>query len=247
MTHEELYAQMRAEILARHFCLSRYTRADLFDGEAFIGTRTKAADDAHNASPGGITWEIPKNPKTKRKLYVNAVSLRRKLRTGALPEHERWRWAKHDRTNALIQTGVRMISLAIDLQLGDKFALQVLERVVNGLEALFRFRNGPSPFEGYMVRWDVVASDLWETKPGAMRQEKLVQNLEFLLNADTKSFEGGDHYLYCTPLDDPRYIEAIARHEGWQRGKDRYRRWEPSMDEYVGILAGYFMLWKTLR
>jgi hypothetical protein len=246
MTHEQLYAQLRAELLARHFSLNRYTRADHFDQQAFLGRQRGAAFRFHNASPGGITWAPPANPATGRPLYRTAGQLRAKLRSGALPESERWRWAKHDRTNSLIQSGVRMVSLAIDLRLGDALALRVLERVIAGLDAMFHFTAGPSPYEGYMVRWDAVASDLWQTS-GKAHRPKLVQNLEFLVNADTKTFDGGDHYLYCTPLDDPRYLEAIALHEGMQRGKDRYRRWEPSMDEYVGILAGYFMVWHTIR
>lgn len=247
MTHEELYARLRAETLARHFALSRYTRADHFDQQAFLGTRKRAADDNHNASPGGITWSPPTDPAKGEPLYANPAALIAGLAGGTLPESERWRWAKHDRTNSLMQTGARMVSLAIDLSLGDELALQVLERVVIGLDALFHFKNGPSPFEGYMVRWDVVASDLWETKRGKPGRARLVQNHEFLINADPKTFSGGDHYLYCTPLDDPRYLEAVARHGGLQRGKDRYRRWEPSMDEYIGVLAGYFMVWHTLR
>ena len=262
--HEQLYSSLRADILARHFSLNRYTRADLFNMESFLGTLIPARDDDGGASPGGISWEIPTSPQLINgipmpgpgvPLYSDAIDLRSKLRDGSLPQTERWRWVKHDRTNSLLMTGIRIISLCVDARLGDPLAMRVLARVLRTLEALFRFRQGPAPFAGYIVRWDVVASDLWETEPklgerprgfrhGAPR---LVQNHEFLLNGDPKTFAAGEQYLYCTPFSDRRYQLAVERFNGDQRGADRYRRWEPSPDEYVGLVAGYFMIWHTFR
>jgi hypothetical protein len=246
VTHEQLYSRLRAEILARHFSLNRYTRADHFDLEAFLGDQKTVAADDDNACAGGISWSIPRTGRNVP-LYQDAIDLRKQLGRKRASQVERWRWAKHDRTNALLQTGFRLVSLCIDARAGDQIAWQVIERVLNTLHALLRFKGGPDPYRGYVVRWDVVSSDLWELKPppsGSPKPPKLIQNFEFLLNPDTKTFSGGDHYMYCTPLNDPRHREAIRLHDG-QRGGDRFRRWEPSMDEYVGLVIGYFMIWHT--
>ncbi len=247
---ETTYSRLRADILARHFSLSCYARADLFDMEANLGIRTAAADSDSNASPGGIAWALPtvNGSPGAASLYSDAADLEAKLRDNRVSPDELWRWTKHDRTNALLMTGVRLIPLAVEAKLGGMESLDVIGRVLHTLRTLLRFdRGGDSPWRGYIVRWDPIASDLWETRPGPAGTSVPVQNYEFLLNGDKKVFDTGDHYLYCTPLTDPRYLSAIAMHGDLQRGRDRYRRWEPSMDEYVGLTVGLYMIWFCLR
>ncbi|HEX5703901.1 MAG TPA: hypothetical protein VFX97_11920 [Pyrinomonadaceae bacterium] len=245
---EDAYSGLRAQILARHFFLSRYARADHFDMEAHLGDPGPLEPDNREASPGGIVWHRPQIAPPLRRLpdgslvgipardlYENADDLQSKLRAGVLSEIERWRWAKHDRTNSLLMTGIRLSCLAIEARLGNTDSLKVIDRILNTLEVLFKFSSNPT-FQGYVVRWDAVASDMWETRVVG-GQTKLRQNYEFLLNADKKTWAEGHTYLYCTPFNDARYIQANAK-----GGVDRYRRWEPSMDEYVGLVTGYYMI-----
>ena len=245
---EDAYSGLRAQVLARHFFLSCYARADHFDMEAHLGDRGPLEPDNREASPGGIVWHRPQYAPPPRRLpdgswraiaardlYQNADDLQSKLKTGVLSEIERWRWAKHDRTNSLLMTGIRLACLAIEARLGNTDSLKIIDRILNTLEVLFKFSSNQT-FQGYVVRWDAVASDLWETRV-VDGQTKLKQNYEFLLNADKKTWAAGHTYIYCTPFNDPRYIQAKAK-----GGVDRYRRWEPSMDEYVGLVTGYYMI-----
>jgi hypothetical protein len=153
---------------------------------------------------------------------------------------ERWRVMRHDRTNALLMTGLRLISLCVEHRLGQPEAKKLVGIVLDTTLSLFKFRDGDSPFGGYILRWDPATTDEWEVKIDSKGVEKPQVCCQFLVNQDAKSFHRS-HFLYCTPLSDSRYVEA----KRLNHGQDRFRRWEPSMDEYVGLVAGYSMIFHT--
>ena len=236
--HEDLYAQLRATILARHFALGRFSRANHFTSRNELGAR-----DSHPV--GGQTrirfdcqkhWVRPTDA-TGELIYDDAEH----FPSLAEPSQtiERWRVMRHDRSNALLMTGMRLISLAVEHKLGSQTALPVIKLVVETLRSLFKIADQTNPFAGYILRWDPSTTDEWQVDLDAKGTETPIVCCQFLVNP--RNFKE-QHYLYCTPLDDPRYRSAKALNQ-----HDRFRRWEPSMDEYVGLVTGYFIVWHVLK
>jgi hypothetical protein len=170
-----------------------------------------------------------------------------------LTEVERWRVWRHDHTNALKMTGLRLVQLCVEHRLGQPRAASLVLTVLEAVGALFKF-PAQSVHGGYLLRWDPAADDDWETEivhPRDRFKDPIrvtpVLPCRFLLNGDLKGWTH-QRYLYCTPVDDPRYRREVERLAGEGRlpdGKDRFRRWEPSKDEYVGLLCGLNEVFST--
>ena len=153
---------------------------------------------------------------------------------------ERWRIDERSHENALKDTGRVLTCLAIEHLLGRADSKVIIQETLKTLASLYKFSG--NHFDGYIIRWDPATSDRWDIDPcGRPRSCK-----EFLIGSN------GD-YLYSTPLDDPRYTPMLGvrtspeQPDGSQRdlrrdSLDLLRRWEPSMDEVVGLVQGYFMV-----
>ena len=136
------------------------------------------------------------------------------------------------------------IGLCVEHRLGHPDAHRLIKIVLETLASLYKFDRGDNPFRGYVIRWDPATSDDWSVETDSKGYEVPQVCCQFLVNADKTTWYER-HYLYCTPLDDPRYLKSAKEAAGG--GKDRFRRWEPSMDEYVGLMAGYFMVFHTFK
>ena len=247
-SHAAIYGALRAATLARHFALRRFSRADLFSNLNVLGE----CPDCDVPAPGsaGPTKTrpcfqypcVPRRPGAP--VYVPPGAVEDGAPEG-ISEHERWRVWNHDHSNALGMTGMRLTHLCVDYRLGDKFAREVIQSALLALDALFKYRDDPD-FCGYILRWDPAADDDWELSIDQRGRVRPVLAGRFLLDSRAKEYRPGGHkYLYCTPLKDPRYMEVNNRGgENWEQ-KDRFRRWEPSKDEYIVLLAGLTAVYDT--
>ncbi len=149
---------------------------------------------------------------------------------------ERWRIWRRDRTNPLAMAGLRITSLAIEHTLGHPHAAKAIELWLDTTESLFKFRHLDSPFAGYIVRWDARTSDNWLVEIDPKGQETPIRPCEFLTNPDPKTWKN-QPFLYCTSFEDSRYDRT-----GDDGARDRFRRWEPSIDEYTGLVVAYVQI-----
>lgn len=150
---------------------------------------------------------------------------------------ERWKIVDHDRENPLMTSGLLLTCLSVEHQLGRKSALPIINSALDSIDQLYKFKHDPH-FSGYPIRHDAITSDRWnltsDGKPSYCQ--------EFLIDPGT------GQYIYCTPLDDPRYDPRVPADEGNWDGElgagsserhCRFRNWEPSMDELIGLTQGY--------
>ncbi|MBM3521633.1 MAG: hypothetical protein FJX57_01635 [Alphaproteobacteria bacterium] len=239
---EATYAQMRSHILARHFAVGRYFPAYHFGNGHVLGEFPECALPAK----GKLRIACSRDgcvPRTRARRagavlephYADAASLL------ALSEPqrtlERWRVWRRDRTNPLLMAGLRIAGLAIEHRLGSGDAIEAMERWLDTTETLFKFRHLTTPMAGYVVRWDAATSDHWAADVDRLGNETPVHPCEFLLDPDPRR-DKDRPYLYCTPSQDSRYADALLVH----KGQDRFRRWEPSIDEYTGLVVAYLSI-----
>jgi hypothetical protein len=159
----------------------------------------------------------------------------------------------NERDNPLLDKGLLLVCLGAEAYLADdgqgsnQQAVTLLSQTLDSLERVFR-QSGP--FSGYPVRADVVGSVCWESSPvgGGTRSQN------YFLNDDGS-------YCYATPLHDHRSPALVSAgvFDSWDpaaRGRyavqwstfvDRYRYWEPSSDELLGLLAGYSVAYDLVR
>jgi hypothetical protein len=242
----ELYGQLRAELLSRHFALGRYFRADHLSIFNYLGVVHQAGSgtsDDLNDRVHGCVWSPGQASLVRPGTYTDASGLL------AMPDDqalfERWRVGEHSRANPLMYSGQLMVCLAVETMLGIPGSLDILSRLLATTRSLFKYDT--PPFQGYILRWDPVTSDHWSTV-GSESAESVADSCDCLIDSDRP---GG--YLYCTPLDDPRYVPYLAQstfdtltegqQEDWQNKRflslDMTRYWEPSLDEITGLIAGY--------
>ena len=137
--------------------------------------------------------------------------------------------------NPLMLTGKLLVCMAAEHAVGSPHALEVIRQALASIGTLFCAHG--DHFDGYPVRWDPVATDDWEESDGRYARDFL--------------FDDGA-YRYCTPQQDVRALRNLSEHEfRAMSGADqdsykttclafqRHRTWEPSMDELVGLIAGY--------
>jgi hypothetical protein len=242
----ELYGELRAELLSRHFALGRYFRADLLCFSNRLGVVHQDGSktpDTGNDPVHGCLWS-PDQAVVQQPVcvYQDADALLALPADQAL--FERWRVGDHWRINPLMYSGQLMACLAVETALGIPGSRDILLRLLESTRSLFKFTT--PPFDGYILRWDPVTSDHWTTVMGE-NAVWLDRCCDFLTDADQP---GG--YLYCTPLDDPRYVPYVAQgtYDTWsvsdqlayyarrRLSLDMTRYWEPSMDELTGLIAG---------
>jgi hypothetical protein len=254
-----LYGELRAQILSRHFALGRYFRADhlcfynnlgVVHQSGNTGTNDVTQNDlvhqclwadvlGSNYPLFGIGAEVVQ-PTT---IYRSVPGLL------ALPKDEglfeRWRVGDHWRVNPLMYSGQLMVCLAVESFLGIPGSKEILARLLSTTNSLFKFST--APYNGYILRWDPVTSDHWATIEGENGEIWTDHCCDFLTDSGTA---GG--YLYCTPLDDPRYMPYMAQSDfnglnpqqmvQYQQARllslQQNRYWEPSQDELVGLLSG---------
>ena len=214
--HATLYSKLRAALLSRHFALGTYFRANLLSLDNTLATRLENGD----------FLKLDK----------------------ADQERERWNITDHMRENPLLFGGQLLTCLAVEHALGHPDAIKIIGSALQSLNSLYKFKG--RHFDGYILRWDPVTSDKWVT---ASQNGKDVPQYcqEFLIGQN-------DRYLYCCPATDPRHVPLrssdqlrnLMSETELQRYLDNhnnyvdwYRLWEPSMDELVGLLTGYFMVY----
>ena len=248
---ESIYASLRADLLSRHFPLGHFWRTNHFTnvnvlgqiGDCFVppaGHVRKRDSDIRPCLPrlsGHARYVTP---------AVDPIGDRVPKPIEQTPlgvsEVERWRVWNHDHGNGVLMTGLRLMQLCVDHRLGNPVASKVVLSALQTTEALMKY-PADADFGGYILRWDPVADDNWRLKidrSDAIPKVTPTVPGDFLLNPDpAKDRWSKQPYLYCTPLDDPRYL-----HEG-VGNRDKYRRWEPSKDEYIGLVMGLSAVWDT--
>jgi hypothetical protein len=215
--HSQLYGELRAGLLSRGFALSRYFRVNLLSDTNML----EMSD--------GAPWLLAQDATTQ--------------------QFYRWHVAEHSRGNTLMITGQLMACLAVEHALGSPDARNIIMAALQSLASLYKFSQfSGSHFEGYIVRGDPVTSDQW-----VLDAQGRLQYCNWPIAADGT-------YLFCTPLDDPRYLRQLSNFQKStmsQAEQDAYNtarwysamffRWfEPSMDELVGLIAGYDMVFRLV-
>lgn len=243
MAHTALYGAIREAILARHFALGRHWRANHFTNDNHFGEAPLPGADerigctAADSGPAPVRQGLP--------LFEHPTQLLEQSHLAI----ERWRVFRHERANPLMMTGLRLVSLAVEHRLGHAAAAPLVRTVLRTLDSLMKFQRadeGRSPFAGYILRWDPATTDDWTLRVDAKGVETPQLCCQFLINPDPKTF-GDQHFLYCTPLDDPRYRRLLSSAISEPFNKGLLRRWEPSMDEYVGLVCGLFVVWHSFK
>ena len=148
---------------------------------------------------------------------------------------ERWRVANHERENPLLYGSHLLLALAVEHVLGRTDALPALELAVASIGQLYKFGQ-IAEFAGYPIRWDAVTSDKWVTRNVAGKGAPWYC-CEFLIDQNYQ-------HSYCTPFNHPGYVPFDPSDPNDDRPSrfrsfDLYRRWEPSMDELVGLVLSY--------
>jgi hypothetical protein len=146
----------------------------------------------------------------------------------------------HQHENPLIRTGKLLICLSVEAALGSTEALKIIRCALDSLDTLYKFKGQGNHFDGYIIRWDAVTSDYWLTheENGLVIPDRC---LNFMQDAR-------GNYLYCTPFDDPRYVSPDNDAQANVRNNFciRYRHWEPSQDEIVGLMMGYDIVYRLV-
>lgn len=235
---EKLYAELRASILARQFALGRYFRANYFSTGNYLGIRTAKSIDCRTP------WQkTPKSPPGRRQEgYDSAADLL--TLAPALQDKERWRVILHERENPLDYSGAWLCRLAIEYHLGNKDSHQIIQLILQSIGSLYKIKDPEDPFAGYIIRYDECTCDSW-TARFENGKEIPVTCCNFFLDPNPDHHgdrKAGAGYLHCSPLDHPTYVEARKKNDGFVAR--RFRHWEVSMDELVGLVAGYSTVYK---
>jgi hypothetical protein len=236
--HAELYEQLRSAVLARHFALGRYFRANHVAMQNHLGSlhnHPPAADPSTDPTPGDRDDAdvscASRHEVRPWNVYDSAAEFRNL--SASEQEDERWRVVTHMRENPLMQGPYLFTALAIEYALGRKEVLPIIELGLDTLRSLYKFQPGGGHMDGYIIRWDAVTSDDWKTASGPQGTPTPVYCCEFLRGVE-RAADGSPRirYEYCTPFNHPSYVA----------GGLRYRAWEPSADEIVGLVGTYHVL-----
>lgn len=160
------------------------------------------------------------------------------------------RWKMMDNVlgagNPLLYGSHLMTCLAVEHLMGRSDALMILNLLVQTLGSLYKFGGKPEfqgkHFDGYILRCDAVSNGGWyrEEKDGRVTKQ---YSLAFPIGQDGQ-------YIYSTPLNDPRYMRPLpGNYEPLARDtfKGLCRASEASMDEHVGLIMGYFIVFHVLE
>jgi hypothetical protein len=148
--------------------------------------------------------------------------------------------------NPLLFGSHLMTCLAVEHLMGRSDALMILKLLVQTLGSLYKFAGKPEfqgkHFDGYILRYDAVSNGGWylEEKDGRVTKR---YSLAFPIGQDGQ-------YIYSTPLNDPRYMRPLpGNYEPYARDtfKGLCRAAEASMDEHVGLITGYFIVFHLLE
>ncbi len=214
-----LYGKLRAAILSRHFAINERFRTNFFFSDNRLETKLPI-NDFYNLTPDE-------------------------------QEKERWRWINHGGDNPLMFSGKLMTCLAVEFYLGRQDGLPVIHALLDSIDVLYKFQGRGDHFDGYIIRADPVvdSGDSWDIDAYTGRS----YHKNFFMNQDLT-------YNYCTPLHDPRsrrkWSEAewnAASTQKRERYWDEYsdfmhaRHWEPSMDELMGLVMGYDMVYRLVN
>lgn len=149
-------------------------------------------------------------------------------------EKERWRILYREDDNVLMHSGLLLTCLSIESYFGNPYSLKVLKEALFSLSTLYKFKG--NNFDGYILRGDPIVREDW-TAEG----ERPLYSNNFLVGQD-------DRYLYCASSTDPRYVRFKSKKDpqpdehAWTEFWDHFRKAEPSTDELVGLIMGYFMV-----
>lgn len=247
-SHEEAYVALRNAVLARHFALGRFWRANHFTNVNVLG-EAAASEFAVDAAPirrrCGTPACVPRRAGSPA--YTEVVDPHGRPGHGAdsgfpnlanLPDVERWRVWYRDRTNALMMSGLRSLQLCVEHRLGQPLARRIVKLMLRTLGTLFKW-PADSAFGGYVLRWDPATDDLWELSIDRKGHATPVLPCHWPLNSQLDGKDTSFHsqrYVYCISLRDPRYDAANS---------DHFRRYEPSKDEYLGLVTAYLTIFNT--
>jgi hypothetical protein len=214
--HQALYWEVRSAILGRHFAIGGRARANLMSLDNTLSQQLPSA-------------------------AASLPELRRRVL-------ERWNVASRMRENPLMWSGKLLAAVAAEHALGSPQAERVAVAALDSFEALYRFHR-MDHFDGYVVRWDPATSDDW------IETADTRYSGAFLVDADEKN------YLYCVPHRDPRHVPRRVQAtldrlmtpaqqseymDNFQVYFDNCRPWECSMDELVGLVGAYGILFELV-
>jgi hypothetical protein len=248
-----LYGDLRATLLSRHFAVGRHFRANYLSLFNELGLtrnpRSSAPPDRDDVELGcDAERSRPTTYGSGPPTFDSANDLLSK--SPDVQVVERWRINNHNRENALYFSGQVLVCLAVEHHLGRTTVEPIIKEALRSIGSMYKFSGA---FAGYPIRWDAVTSDRWATQKVEGRPEPRYC-CDFLLSPDRTS------YLYCTPFQDPRYTPYMREEEfrrlttddkrayikARMKSLDVYRRWEPSMDELVGLICGYDVVFRLV-
>jgi hypothetical protein len=217
----EVYGKLRTAILSRHFALNKDFRTNVLTVDSNLSTQ-----------------------------YDSATLLSKDNTTQIV---ERWKIARRVDDNPLMYSGLLLTSLAVESYLGSAYALNVLKKALTALSTLYKVKpitvmgKTVDPiYEGYILRGDVVtrSDDRWEIQSG----QKLYSQYFFV---GKNPSQPGYDYIYFAPPSDPRYYWYVPdddpRRGDYYAWAYDFRHNEVSMDELVGLVAGYTIVYQLVK
>jgi hypothetical protein len=246
--HAQLYGELRAQLLSRFFAFGRYFRANHLSLVNELGYVNREASNPPKDADDPVV-DCDHHVIERPTAYANAAKLL-DLPLDAQTT-ERWRVAVHGRENPLLYGSQLLLALAIEHALGRQGALAILRLGIDAIGKLYKFGH-MGDFAGYILRWDPVTSDHWTTRLENGKSRPWFC-CEFLLDDNYQ-------YHYCTPFNHPSYVpydpgeffaqnperpsewRTYTTNDEWParvHSVARYRNWEPSMDELVGLVLTY--------
>ncbi|HEU5321583.1 MAG TPA: DUF2934 domain-containing protein [Methylomirabilota bacterium] len=157
-------------------------------------------------------------------------------------EVERWKILDAGRgpDNPHLYGSQLMTCLAVEYLLGRTDARTIIKLALQTLASLYK--STKPHFQGYVLRFDAVTNGSWKVRRENDRPVPLYSR-DFPIGADGR-------YIYSTPLNDPRYVRPVQHN---YEPPDRYAmKWlcraaEASMDEHVGLILSYFVLYHLVN
>jgi hypothetical protein len=153
-----------------------------------------------------------------------------------------------------LMSALLLTSLSVEAYLGSKSSVSIIKKALVSIGDLYKFQG--NNFDGYIIRWDpVTREDGWiekikyiDPQTNQTTEKKNPFSTNFLIDPTT------NNYIYCAPQYDPRYRQNVEpspdnppESTGYYGWRYHFRQQEPSMDEMVGLIASYSIVYNLVK
>ena len=217
--HETLYATLRAKVLARHFAVGRYFRANLISLKNYVSSVA-----INNDNWGDLDEQA--------KAMLSS-----------------WNVESHERENPLMYSAQLFTALSVDYHFGRTESASIIGLGLETIRSLYPYFDDQHPdVAGWILRYSPMTSDEWAvnsnkepTVPLNFHVDSDNQYQWSVSSGDPRSMQFRNTgfltgAFHGNSSADIQAADYIARHDDYVR---KYRGWEVSMDEISGLVGAY--------